>query len=202
MPAPTSHAVARLISKGRSCTPHRVDLRGPFRQWTRSPAPAAVLAREDLAAIRRAVHSLSLPWVEREREHGGLRLDAHVHAGPAGAAVGALVQRAHVALEIRAGCHPHGARITGHLADVATIRLSFLIHGVEPGARPVLALVLAVEQAGAADREDHSRAPAPDQHAVHVHGIVVQVLPVAHVLPVLAAVEAPDDPADLDRPVE
>src|SRR5262249_4955930 len=36
----------------------------------------------------------------------------------------------------------------------------------------------------------------------HVHGVVVHVLAVAHVLPSLAAVEAADDAADLDRPVD
>src|SRR5215831_14275139 len=116
MPAPTSHAVARLISSERSCTPHRVDLRGPFRQRTPGPALAAVLAREDLTAVGRAIHALPLPRVEREGEHRGLRLDSHVHASPARATVGAPVECADVALEVRAGGHPHGLRITGHLA--------------------------------------------------------------------------------------
>src|SRR5215831_19209407 len=120
MPPPMSHGVARPIRNERSCTPHRVDLCGPFRQRTPCPAAAAVLAREDLATVRRAVHPLPVPWIEREGEHGGLGLDPHVHSRPAGAAIGALVQRTDVALEVRAGGHPHGLRITGHLADVAT----------------------------------------------------------------------------------
>src|SRR5215831_18054041 len=37
---------------------------------------------------------------------------------------------------------------------------------------------------------------------MHVNGVVVHVLPVAHVLPVLAAVEAADDPADFDSAVD
>src|SRR5262249_27568142 len=156
---PKSHAVARPISSERSCTPHRVDLRGAFRQRTPSPASAAVLARKHLAAVRRAVHALRLPRVEREAEHRGLRLDPHVHASPARASVGATVERADVALEVRAGGYPHGLRITGHLADVATVGLPFRIHRIEPGARPVLALVPAVEEAGATNGEDHPRAP-------------------------------------------
>jgi hypothetical protein len=47
-----------------------------------------------------------------------------------------------------------------------------------------------------------ARAPAADEHAVHVHGVVVHVLAVAQVLPVLAAVEAADDAADLDGAVD
>src|SRR5439155_18185330 len=60
--------------------PHRVDLRRAFRQRPRRPALAAVLAREDFAAARRAEHALGLALVERERDHRGLRLDAHLHA--------------------------------------------------------------------------------------------------------------------------
>src|SRR5438105_5315315 len=52
------------------------------------------------------------------------------------------------------------------------------------------------------DGQHRARTPAPDEHAVHVHGVVVHVLPVAHVVPVLAAVEAPDDTADFDGAVE
>src|SRR6185436_787401 len=64
------------------------------------------------------------------------------------------------------------------------------------------ALIRAAEQAGPADGQNRSRPPPPDDHAVHVHGVVVHVLAVTHVLPVLAAVEAADDAADLDGAVE
>src|SRR5207249_6852095 len=101
-----------------SATPHGVDLRGPFRQVTRGPALAAILAGEHLTAAGRTVHALRLPLVEGDGEHGGLRLDAHVHPGPARAAVGAAEQDAGVALEIRAGGHPDGLRITRDLTDV------------------------------------------------------------------------------------
>jgi len=66
----------------------------------------------------------------------------------------------------------------------------------------VRALVRAAEQASAADRKDGPRTPAPDEHAVHIHGVVVHVLPMAHVLPVLTAVEATDDAADFDGAID
>src|SRR5262245_7371789 len=71
---------------------HGVDLRGAGGQGTGRPALAAVLAGEDLAAAARTVHAPGLARVERDREHRGPGLDAHVHPGPAGAAVGAAEQ--------------------------------------------------------------------------------------------------------------
>src|SRR5207245_11760104 len=76
------------------------------------------------------------------------------------------------------------------------------IQRLQPGAGPVLAVVRAAEQTGAADGEDHARTPASDQHAMHVYRVIVQVLPMAHVLPVHAAVETADDAADLDGAVD
>src|SRR4029077_16534426 len=93
-------------------------------------------------------------------------------------------------------------RIARNLADVAAVRLAFGIEGLEPGAGPVGAPVRAAEQAGAADREDGARTQARHEHTVHVHGVVVDVLAVAHVLPVLSVVEATDDAAHLDRAVD
>src|SRR5262249_34841284 len=181
---------------------HRVDLSGVRRQRPRRPDLAAVLACEYLAGAARAVHAPGLPLVERDREHRRLGFHAHVDARPARPAVAALEQRAQVALEIRATGHPDGPRIAGHLADVAAIRLPLGIERLESRAGPVHALIRAAKQAGAPDREHRPRPPAADQHAVHVHGVVVHVLAVAHVLPVLTAVEASDDAADLDRAVD
>src|SRR5262249_41628264 len=98
--------------------------------------------------------------------------------------------------------HPDRLRITGDFADIATIRLALRIQRLESGARPVAALIRAREQAGAADREHGPRAPAPDEDAVHIDGVVVDVLAVAHVVPMLAAVETPNDAADFDRAIE
>src|SRR5207237_3417767 len=109
---------------------------------------------------------------------------------------------ADVALEIRAGGDPDGLGIPWDLADVAAVGLALGIERLEPGARPVVAPVRTGEEPGAADGKDRPRTPARDQHAVHVHGVVVEVLPMAHVLPVLAAVEAADDPTYLDGPVD
>src|SRR4029079_8011196 len=89
-----------------------------------------------------------------------------------------------------------------HFADVAAVRLALGIEGLQPRAGPVGARIRAAEEPGAADGEDAAPPPAADQHAVHVHGVVVHVLAVAHVLPVLAAVEAADDTADLDGAID
>src|SRR5262245_12744002 len=166
------------------------------------PTPAAVLAGEYLAAAARAVHAAGLPLVEGDGEHRGLRLNAHVRPRPARAAVGGAEQGAAIALEVRAGGHPDRPRIARDLADVAAVCLTLGIQRLEAGTGPVLALVRAAEETGAADRQNRPGTPASDQHAVHVHGIVVHVLPVAHVLPVLAAVESADDAADLDGAVD
>jgi len=51
----------------------------------------------------------------------------------------------------------------------------------------VSAPVAAREEAGAADGQHHAGTPAADQDAVHVDGVVVHVLAVAHVVPRRAA---------------
>src|SRR5882672_10597907 len=118
------------------------------------------------------------------------------------AAVLAAEERAKVTLEVCATGHPDRPRLPGDLADVAAVRLALRIQRLEASARPVAARIRAAEEAGAPDGEDHPRPPAADEDAVHVHGIVVDVLAVAHVFPVLAAVETADDTADLDGAVE
>src|SRR2546426_6166658 len=189
---------ARSSENQRSGTPHGVNLRGPRRQGSLGPVLATILTGEHFTAVGRTVHAPGLPLVEGDGEDGGLWLDAHVHPSPAQAAVLAAEQDADVALEIRTCGHPDGLRITRDLADITAVGLSLGIQRLEPGAGPVLAPVRAAEQAGAADSKDHSRTPAPDQHAVHVHGVVVHVLPMTHVLPVLAALEATDDTSHFD----
>src|SRR5882672_4232313 len=173
--------------------PHRVDLSRAFGQRTRYPALPAVLAAEHLAAAGGAVHAFGLPRVEGEREYRGPRLHAHVDFRPA---------HADFALKVGARGHPDGLRIAGGLADVAAVGLPVGIQRLEPSAGPVFAAIRAAEETRAPDREDLTGAPPPDQHAVHVHGVVVHVLAVAHVLPVLAAVEAADDAADFDGAVD
>src|SRR3989454_3784966 len=202
MDARSSEGQRFAASRYLSGTPHGVDLRGPRRQWTLGPALANILTGEHLTTAGRTVHAPGLPLVEGDSEDGGLWLDAHVHPSPAQAAVLAAEQNADVALEIRTCGHPDGLRITRDLADIAAVGLSLGIQRLEPGAGPVLSPVRAAEEAGAADSKDHPRTPAPDQHAVHVHGVVVHVLPMTHVLPVLAAVEAADDTPDFNGAVD
>src|SRR3954447_2227586 len=67
---------------------------------------------------------------------------------------------------------------------------------------PVVAVVVAAEHAGAGDADHRARPPATGQDAVHIDGIVVQVLAVAEVFPMLAAIDRADRAADLDRAVE
>src|SRR5262249_49790164 len=126
----------------------------------RRPALAAVLAAEDLAAAGRAVHVPGPARVEGEREHRGLRLHAHVDLRPAGAAVLAAEQHADLALERRARGDPDGLRVAGSFANVAAVRLSVGVQGLEPRVGPVLAAVGARKQARAADREDLTGSPA------------------------------------------
>ena len=52
----------------------------------------------------------------------------------------------------------------------------------------MLTLVSAAKQASTGNGENGPRAPAANQHAVHVHRIIVQIMPVAHVVPVLTPV--------------
>src|SRR3989454_9594219 len=193
---------ARSSENQRSGTPHGVDLRGPLRQWTLGPALANILTGEHLTTAGRAVHAPGLPLVEGDGEDGGLWLDAHVQPSPAQAAVLAAEQDADVTLEIRTCGHPDGLRITRDLADITAVGLSLGIQRLEPGAGPVLAPVRAVEQAGAADSKDHPRTPPAHQHAVHRHRVLVPILPMTHVLPVLAAVDATDDTSDFDGAVD
>src|SRR5215470_11160592 len=167
------------------CALHGVDLRGTLGQRTLRPALTGVLAGEHLAATGGTVHSPRLPRVEGDGEDGGLRLHAHLHPRPGGAAVLAPEQNAQLALEARAGRHPDGPRLAGNLADITAVGLSLGVQRLEPRTGPVLAPIRAAEEARPADGEDGPRAPAPDQHAVHVDRVVVHVLPVAHVLPVL-----------------
>src|SRR2546421_6276065 len=178
---------------------HGIDLSGPRRQGSFGPALAAILTGEHLAAAGRTVHPLRLSLVEGDGEHGGLGLDAHVHPSPARAAVLAAEQDADVALKTRPRGHPDRFRITWDLADVTAIGLALVIQRLEACPGPVPALIRAGEEAGAADGHDPPRTPAPHEDVIHIHGVIVHVLPVAHVFPVLAAVEAADDATDLDN---
>ena len=65
----------------------------------------------------------------------------------------------------------------------------------------MLTLVGAAEQTGTGNGEDRPWAPAADQHTVHVHRIIVQVVTMAHVVPVLATVETTDDTANFDSTI-
>src|SRR5262249_35791393 len=175
---------------------------GPCGKGPRGPAPAAMGAGEHFPAAGRAVHALGQARIERDAEHRRLRLEPHVHPAPGRAAVRAAEQGAELALEVRAAGHPDGLGIARDLADVTAIRLALRVERLEPRARPVLALIGAAEEAGAADGEDQPRTPASARPAVQVDGGVGYVLTVAHVVPLLAAVETADDAAGLDRAVE
>src|SRR5437868_14627141 len=147
------------------------------------PGLAAVSAAVDLAAIGGAGHMGRPTLVEGERQHRVRRLQPHIDAGPAVAAVGALQQYADIALEAGSRRHPELARIARNFADITAIYLAFGVELVERHGPPVIAAVGAVEHAGPADRVDRVRSPAAGQHAVHVDGVVVDVLAVAQILP-------------------
>src|SRR5206468_10936116 len=98
--------------------------------------------------------------------------------------------------------HPDGLGVTGHLADVPAVCLPLGVQRLQAGTGPVLTLVGAAEQTSAGNGEDRPRAPAADQHAMHVYRVIVQVVTVAHVVPVLTTVEATNDATDFDSTVQ
>src|SRR5438270_11784718 len=104
------------------------------------PGLAAVSAAVDLAAVGGAGHMSRPPLVEGQREHRVRRLQPHIDAGPAVAAVGALQQYADIALEAGSRRHPELARIARNFADITAIYLAF---GVERGERHGLRVIAA-----------------------------------------------------------
>src|SRR6266851_5462068 len=191
-----------LAGKADSAAREGVDLGPARRRLVGDPALTAVEARIDLAAVGGARHTLRLALVEGEREHRMRRLEPHLDPAPAVAAVAAVQQHADLALEAAARRHPQLARSARHRADVAAVDLPLGVERLQRHVPPVVAAVGAGEHAGPADAEDGARPPAADQDRVHVDGVVVQVLAVAQILPMLAAVGRADGAADLDRTVE
>src|SRR4051812_2776774 len=63
---------------------------------------------------------------------------------------------------------------------------------------PVISAIDTAKHAGAANAEHGAWPPTTDQYAMHVQRIVVQILTVAQVLPVLAAISGAQRAADLD----
>src|SRR3954471_20014335 len=63
---------------------------------------------------------------------------------------------------------------------------------------PVISAIDTAKHAGAANAEHAAWPPTTGQHAVHVQRIVVQILTVAQVLPVLAAISGAQRAADFD----
>src|SRR5438046_5211659 len=116
------------------------------------PRLAAVSAAVDLAAVGGAGHMGRPPLVEGQREHRVRRLQPHIDAGPAVAAVGALQQHADIALKAGPSRYPELARAARDLADVAAIDLAFGVERLERHGPPMVAAVGAVEHAGPADR--------------------------------------------------
>src|SRR5262245_42669427 len=202
MPAQAGIQEPYIQSQAALGTRHGVDLRGPFGQVALGPVLAAILTGEHLPATGRTVHTLGLAFVEGDGKYSGFGFDAHVHSRPVQAAVSAAEQDASVALEIRTSGHPDGLRITRDLADITAVSLPLGVQRLQAGGGPVLPLVGAAEQASTGDGEDRPWTPAPDHDAMHVHGIIVHVVTMTHVLPVLATVEATNDAADFDGTIE
>src|ERR1700680_3710664 len=93
-------------------------------------------------------------------------------------------------------------RVAGHLADVAAVDLSLGVERFQRNMAPVVAAIGAAEHPGAGDTEYGAWPPAAGKDAVHVDHVVVDVLAVAQILPVLAAIGRADRAADLDPGVE
>jgi hypothetical protein len=127
---------------------------------------------------------------------------ADIDLRPAVATIAAAQQYAEVADKTRAGRAPQMPRVARHLADVAAVDLPLHVERLQRHMRPVVAAVGAAPHPGAGDAEHRPRPPAARQHAVHVDHVVVDVLAVAEVLPMLAAIGRADRAADLDRTVK
>src|SRR5882672_3069275 len=204
-PANPADALLRPLPatpRQRSTARQRVDL-GAARRWRlRGPRFAGIAAGPDLAAIGCARHQARVVFVEHDLEHRVRHWATDVDLRPGFAAVAATQQDAEIADKTRPGCYPEMARIAWHLADVAAIDLPFGVERFERHMGPVVAAIGTAPHPGASDAEHGPRTPAACQHAVHVDHIVVDVLAVAQILPMLAAVGRADRTADLDRAVE
>src|SRR5271154_4636598 len=91
------------------------------------------------------------------------------------------------------------ARVARDLADVAAVDLSLDVQRLQRHVIPVVAAVGAAPHAGASDAEYRAWPPATGQDTVHVDHVVVDVLAVAQILPMLAAISRADSATDLDR---
>src|SRR5271167_4667942 len=94
------------------------------------------------------------------------------------------------------------ARVTRDLADVAAVDLSLDVQRLQRHVIPVVAAVGAAPHAGASDAEYRAWPPATGQDTVHVDHVVVDVLAVAQILPMLAAIGRTDRATDLDGAIK
>ncbi len=113
-----------------------------------------------------------------------------------------MKQHAHIAAEICSRRDPDVSRVARHLADVAAIRLSPVIEGVNANVLPVIAVIRATNPPGAGNAKHLARLQPADQHAVGVDHIVVEILAVTEVLPVLTAVHRAQHAPDFHRAVD
>src|SRR6266478_5992837 len=195
-------AAAGASARRLSAAGERVDLGAARRRLVGDPALAAVEAGIDLAAVGRARHALRLALVEGEGEHRMRRLEPHLDPAPAVATVAAVQQYSDLALEAAARRYPQLAWSARHRADVAAVYLPLGIERLQRHVPPMVTAIGAGEHTGPANAEDRARPPAADQDAVHVDGVVVQILAVAQILPMLAAVGRANGAADLDSAIE
>ncbi len=67
---------------------------------------------------------------------------------------------------------------------------------------PVVAAIWAAPHADAADGEDGAWLRRADGDPVHIHRVIVDVVALADALPLFAAIQATQEPPDLDRGIE
>src|SRR3954453_12894284 len=94
------------------------------------------------------------------------------------------------------------ARVARHLPYVAAIDLPLGVERLQLDMAPMVAAIGAAEHAGAGDREYRARLPATCEYAVHIDHVIVDVMTVAQILPMLAAIGRTDRAADLNRAVK
>src|SRR3984893_15532915 len=107
----------------------------------------------DLATIGGARHPVRQTIVECDLEHRVRYRRSNINLRPAVAAIAAVQQHSNITDEAGARSNPQMTRITGDLADVAAVDLSFDIKRLQRHVTPMVATICAAEHAGASNSE-------------------------------------------------
>src|SRR6266545_5024807 len=193
-----------------------VDILDARRQPALAPRPSTVLGAEDLAGPAHAVNLTRILMMQRDGHHRALGFDAAIEPRPRLPEVLAAVERA--ILTARGGAeacveHARILRRYPHIPRIGERREAPDFH-----VPPDRAAIAAAEESHSDGEEDGARRRRAETHGMavqHALGIGIALDPAlemrplgqrdqggTHVLPRLAAVEAAEHAADLERGVE